>query len=364
MLRARSLTLIAGVATAALVLTACGSSSTPSTSAPSSGAAVSAPASAAPSAAASSAPAASGPPHRRRRRRPGLAPRRPRRLPGLPPRPPRCPRARRALFSGHDRDAVRRQAGYGLRRSQGRPVVHRLRRSRCHRRHRQGRQADRRTRRHRRRAGPEEGRSPEPAGGPGRQHHHRGRFRLRDRHGHRRRGQPGRALRHRRRRVAVRPDPQGRRTQERRVADVRRRAELVPGRRGRGAEVQDRPRRLHRRRQHPADPGLPGRLRRRCQGHEPSIKIDDKYITEPPDFSGFNAPDKGQTIAKGMYDGGADVVYAAAGGSGNGVFKAAQAGGTRPSGSTPTSTSCRRWPRSRTSSSPRPSRTSTSRSTT
>jgi basic membrane protein A len=57
----------------------------------------------------------------------------------------------------------------------------------------------------------------------------------------------------------------------------------------------------------------------------PSIKIDDKYITEPPDFSGFNAPDKGQTIAKGMYDGGADVIYAAAGGSGNGVFKAAQA---------------------------------------
>ncbi|MET3804897.1 basic membrane protein A [Nakamurella sp. UYEF19] len=55
-----------------------------------------------------------------------------------------------------------------------------------------------------------------------------------------------------------------------------------------------------------------------------SIKIDNKNITEPPDFSGFNAPDKGQTIAKGMYDGGADVVYSAAGGSGNGVFKAAQ----------------------------------------
>ena len=58
-----------------------------------------------------------------------------------------------------------------------------------------------------------------------------------------------------------------------------------------------------------------------------SIKIDDKYITEPPDFSGFNAPDKGETIAKGMYGGGADVVYSAAGGSGNGVFKAALAGG-------------------------------------
>lgn len=57
-----------------------------------------------------------------------------------------------------------------------------------------------------------------------------------------------------------------------------------------------------------------------------SIKVDNKNITEPPDFSGFNAPDKGQTIAKGMYDGGADIVYSAAGGSGNGVFKAALAG--------------------------------------
>jgi len=65
---------------------------------------------------------------------------------------------------------------------------------------------------------------------------------------------------------------------------------------------------------------------------KPSIKIDDKYITEPPDFSGFNAPDKGQTIAKGMYDAGADVIYAAAGGSGNGVFKAAQTAGKKSIG--------------------------------
>jgi len=56
-----------------------------------------------------------------------------------------------------------------------------------------------------------------------------------------------------------------------------------------------------------------------------SIKLDHKYITEPPDFSGFNDPGKGETIAKGMYGAGADVVYAAAGGSGNGVFKAAKA---------------------------------------
>lgn len=55
------------------------------------------------------------------------------------------------------------------------------------------------------------------------------------------------------------------------------------------------------------------------------IDITSKYITEPPDFSGFNDPGKGQTIAKGMYDSGDDIVYAAAGGSGAGVFQAAKA---------------------------------------
>ena len=58
-----------------------------------------------------------------------------------------------------------------------------------------------------------------------------------------------------------------------------------------------------------------------------SIKVDVKYLTQPPDFTGFNDPAKGQTAAAGMYDAGADVVYAAAGGSGGGVFKAAKAAG-------------------------------------
>lgn len=60
---------------------------------------------------------------------------------------------------------------------------------------------------------------------------------------------------------------------------------------------------------------------------DPSIKIDVKYLTQPPDFTGFNDPAKGQTAAAGMYDAGADIVYAAAGGSGGGVFKAAKAAG-------------------------------------
>ncbi|MDX6210982.1 MAG: basic rane protein [Frankiales bacterium] len=59
----------------------------------------------------------------------------------------------------------------------------------------------------------------------------------------------------------------------------------------------------------------------------PAIKIQDAYLTEPPDFGGFNAPDKAKVSAKGMYDKGADVIYAAAGGSGAGVFLAAKAAG-------------------------------------
>lgn len=64
-----------------------------------------------------------------------------------------------------------------------------------------------------------------------------------------------------------------------------------------------------------------------AKAQNPNIKLQDKYLTEPPDFGGFNDPAKGKTTAKGMYDKGADVVYAAAGGSGSGVFEAAQAAG-------------------------------------
>ncbi|GAA3137677.1 BMP family lipoprotein [Streptosporangium carneum] len=55
------------------------------------------------------------------------------------------------------------------------------------------------------------------------------------------------------------------------------------------------------------------------------VVIDVKYLTQPPDFTGFNDPAKGKTAAEGMFDAGADVVYHAAGGSGGGVFEAAKA---------------------------------------
>ena len=65
----------------------------------------------------------------------------------------------------------------------------------------------------------------------------------------------------------------------------------------------------------------------------PDIQIDVSYLTQPPDFTGFNDPSKGKEAAAAMYDGGADVVYHAAGGSGSGVFEAAkeasEAGGSQ-----------------------------------
>jgi basic membrane protein A len=57
---------------------------------------------------------------------------------------------------------------------------------------------------------------------------------------------------------------------------------------------------------------------------DPAATVDVKYISQPPDFSGFNDPAKGKEIALGQFEGGADVVYHAAGGSGGGLFEAAK----------------------------------------
>jgi basic membrane protein A len=57
------------------------------------------------------------------------------------------------------------------------------------------------------------------------------------------------------------------------------------------------------------------------------IEVQVKYLTQPPDFTGFNDPAKGKTAAQGMLDADADVIYAAAGGSGSGVFDAVKAAG-------------------------------------
>jgi basic membrane protein A len=55
------------------------------------------------------------------------------------------------------------------------------------------------------------------------------------------------------------------------------------------------------------------------------IKVQVKYLSNPPDCKGFNDPAAGTETANGMYDGGADIIFAAAGGSGTGVFQSAKA---------------------------------------
>ena len=60
-----------------------------------------------------------------------------------------------------------------------------------------------------------------------------------------------------------------------------------------------------------------------AQTVNPDIEIIGDYITEAPDFDGFNAPDRAKEIALAMYEDGADIVYHAAGGSGAGLFQAA-----------------------------------------
>lgn len=55
----------------------------------------------------------------------------------------------------------------------------------------------------------------------------------------------------------------------------------------------------------------------------PDIEVVSDYITEFPDFAGFESPDRAKEIASAMYSEGADIVYAAAGLSGSGMFQAA-----------------------------------------
>ena len=69
-----------------------------------------------------------------------------------------------------------------------------------------------------------------------------------------------------------------------------------------------------------------------AQAVNPQIRVDRQYISPAGDFSGFSDPARGQIVAQGMYDAGADIVYHAAGGSGLGVFQAAAASGNRAIG--------------------------------
>jgi basic membrane lipoprotein Med (substrate-binding protein (PBP1-ABC) superfamily)/DNA-binding SARP family transcriptional activator len=55
------------------------------------------------------------------------------------------------------------------------------------------------------------------------------------------------------------------------------------------------------------------------------IRVRATYLTEPPDFSGFDSITFARRAAERMYSGGVDVIYHAAGNSGYGLFEAATA---------------------------------------
>lgn len=60
------------------------------------------------------------------------------------------------------------------------------------------------------------------------------------------------------------------------------------------------------------------------------ITLTQKYASAPPDFSGFTDVPKGKAIAAAMYKSGIDVIYVAAGSTGNGAFIAAKESGKKP----------------------------------
>ncbi|MBA3605155.1 MAG: BMP family ABC transporter substrate-binding protein [Acidimicrobiia bacterium] len=64
-----------------------------------------------------------------------------------------------------------------------------------------------------------------------------------------------------------------------------------------------------------------------AEAANPDVEVLVQYITQPPDFAGFNDPARGKEIAASMYGDGADVVYSAAGGSGLGALEAASEAG-------------------------------------
>jgi basic membrane protein A len=60
-----------------------------------------------------------------------------------------------------------------------------------------------------------------------------------------------------------------------------------------------------------------------AQSVNPKIKIEKQYLTQTPQEGGFSSPDKGKDAAEGQIEAGADVLYAAAGLSGQGVIQSA-----------------------------------------
>ena len=62
-----------------------------------------------------------------------------------------------------------------------------------------------------------------------------------------------------------------------------------------------------------------------AQSVDPDIEVPFQYLASGDDFSGFHNADGAESAARRMYEQGADVIFAAAGDSGVGVFEAATA---------------------------------------
>src|SRR5437762_517464 len=52
---------------------------------------------------------------------------------------------------------------------------------------------------------------------------------------------------------------------------------------------------------------------------DPRTRVEVKYISQPPDFTGFADPARGKEVGLALYEQGADVVYHASGSSGQGL---------------------------------------------
>jgi basic membrane protein A len=57
---------------------------------------------------------------------------------------------------------------------------------------------------------------------------------------------------------------------------------------------------------------------------DPDVKIQVAYLSQPPDETGSSDPAEARKAALGIYDAGADVIFGAAGDSGDGVIQAAR----------------------------------------
>lgn len=56
----------------------------------------------------------------------------------------------------------------------------------------------------------------------------------------------------------------------------------------------------------------------------PKVSVEERFISIAPDFSGFKNPSKAHDIAVEFYESGIDIIFSAAGLSGNGVIQAAK----------------------------------------